>query len=152
MSKPTLIMTVCFHIFIKFISSFFCQSNANAQTKTYKASAPQFYCLLHVELYPHTQKNFGTRRSIFVCCTEDIYKFVCRSYLSECSPCGTRPDSSVTWKSLFVSAPIALFWGGGGWIQILNMENFNFFLSDSETIKIKLKRKVSKVWWVIRRK
>jgi hypothetical protein len=29
----------------------------------------------------HTQKNFGTERSIFVCCTEDIYKFVSWSYL-----------------------------------------------------------------------
>ncbi len=28
-----------------------------------------------------TQKNFGTERSIFVCCTEDIYKFVSWSYL-----------------------------------------------------------------------
>jgi hypothetical protein len=43
-----------------------------------------------------TQKNFETQKSIFVCCTEDIYKFVSRSYLFECSLCGTRPDSTVT--------------------------------------------------------
>ncbi len=57
MPKPALIMTACFHIFIKFFSVIFCQSNANAQTKTYKASAPQFYCILHVEPY-HITNNW----------------------------------------------------------------------------------------------
>jgi hypothetical protein len=45
---------------------------------------------------PCTQKNFRTRRSIFVYCTEDIYKFVSLSNLSESSTCGTRPESTVT--------------------------------------------------------
>ncbi len=56
-----------------------------------------------------TQKNFGTRRSIFVCCTEDIYKFVSQSNLFESSSCGTRLESAVTWKYLFVTAQIASF-------------------------------------------
>ncbi len=86
-----------------------------------------------------TQKNFGTRRSIFVCCTEDIYKFVSRSKLFESSPCGTRPDSAVTWNDLFVTAPIASFWGGG--IHSLNMGYFTFLSISLTHLTIKMKLK-----------
>ncbi len=48
-------MTVCFHSLFKFLQFFLYLSNLNAQTKTYKASAPQFYCLLHVEPYVTSQ-------------------------------------------------------------------------------------------------
>ncbi len=101
-------------------------------------------------IWPYTQKNVGTQKSIFVCCTEDIYKFVSRSYLFECSPCGSRPGSTVTWKYLFVTAPIASFWGGGGGFRILNVKYFNF-LSHIKTLEIKLKWRVCKVRLLIRR-
>ena len=61
----------------------------------------------------YTQKIFGTRRSIFVCCTEDIYKFVSRTDPFESSPCGTRSDSSVTGKYLFVTHRLRHFERGG---------------------------------------
>jgi hypothetical protein len=81
----------------------------------------------------YTQKNFGTRRSIFVCCTEEL---ISRSCIFESSPCGSRPDSLVPGKYLFVTAPIASFWGGGGegGFRLLKFEIFKFSLSH---IKIK---------------
>jgi hypothetical protein len=48
-----------FIFLLNFFLFFSCQSNANAQTKTYKASAPQFYYLLYcmwMEPYPHHQQ------------------------------------------------------------------------------------------------
>ncbi len=87
---------------------------------SWPSGLPKFFLLLASFLASlllptsFTQKNFGTQRSIFVCCTEDIYKFVSRSCLLKSSSCGTRPDSTVIWKYLFVKALIASFWGGGG--------------------------------------
>ncbi len=95
------------------------------------------FCIL--EFWTYTQKNFGTQKSIFVCCTEDSYIFVSRNYLFECSPCGTRPDSTVTWNYLFVTAPIASFCGGGGeGFRFWNME-YCQLLSHIKTIEMKLK-------------
>jgi hypothetical protein len=93
-------------------------------------------CIREVYLQ-YTQKNFGTRRSIFVCCTEDIYKFVSRTDPFECSPCGTRSDSTVTGKFLFVTRRLRHFERGGD-SSDFKIWNIKFSLSHIETIKMKL--------------
>jgi hypothetical protein len=80
----------------------------------------------------NTQKNFGTRRSIFVCCTEDIYKFVSCTDPFESSPCGTRSDSTVTGKYLFVTRRLRHFERGGGVVQTLRYGIFILSLTSKQ--------------------
>ncbi len=86
----------------------------------------------------YTQKNFGTPRSIFVCCTEDIYKFVSCTDPFESSPCGTRSDSTVTGKYLFVTRRLRHFERGGGGSSDFEIWNIFYFLSPIKIIKMKL--------------
>jgi hypothetical protein len=100
------------------------------------------------EVVVYTHKKFGTRRSIFVCCTEHLYKFLSRSDPLVSTPCGTRPDSTVTWKYLFVTLSIASFWVGGQEFRLRVMEYFSLF--HNETLKMKClmvdKKETEKIW------
>jgi hypothetical protein len=97
-----------------------------------------------------TQKNFGTRRSIFVCCTEDIYKFVSCTDPFESSPWGTRSDSTVTGKYLFVTRRLRHF-EPGGVVQTLRYGIFLFSLSHQNN-KNEIERFVMFNGWLIGRK
>ena len=89
----------------------------------------------------YTQKIFGTRRSIFVCCTEDIYKFVSCTDPFESSPCGTQSDSTVTGKYLFVTHRITdCVILSGGVVQTCEIWNILIFSLSNQNNKNEIER------------
>ncbi len=129
LTKLHVVLGVCY------VSTSFIQTKEYCRARVFKLLSTSGPLLL----FPYTQKNFATEKSLFVPCTEDIYKFVSpRKHICNLPTRGGRG----TRKSLFVSASNSLVrvWGGissGAALQISDetFRNYFSYLNKSETFK-----------------